>query len=330
MTTNADSPGRAFYKGFDKDMQCRGFQYVEGETYEQEQEAVLCGSGFHACALPLDVLTYYPLRDGNQYRVVDIEDFTEESGGDSKVAARKITVGASANVFGLVKAHVEAIWNRVTDEADASEGVKATTGRWANAATTGYGAHAATTGYGAHAATTGYGAHAATTGYGAHAATTGDRANAATTGRWANAATTGRWANAATTGYGAHAATTGRWANAATTGDRAHAATTGDRANAATTGYGAHAVTTGDRANAATTGYGAHAAANVTDPNAIAAVLGIGKAKGPTGSWLVLTERDSNLTVLGVQAIKVDGDTIKPDTYYTLKNGEVMEAILNA
>ena len=213
MTTNADSPGRAFYKGFDKDMQCRGFQYVEGETYEQEQEAVLCGSGFHACALPLDVLTYYPLRDGNQYRVVDIEDFTEESGGDSKVAARKITVGASANVFGLVKAHVEAIWNRVTDEADASEGVKATTGRWANAATT---------------------------------------------------------------------------------------------------------------------GYGAHAAANVTDPNAIAAVLGIGKAKGPTGSWLVLTERDSNLTVLGVQAIKVDGDTIKPDTYYTLKNGEVMEAILNA
>ena len=44
----------------------------------------------------------------------------------------------------------------------------------------------------------------------------------------------------------------------------------------------------------------------------------------------MLTERDSNLTVLGVQAIKVDGDTIKPDTYYTLKNGEVMEAILNA
>ena len=229
--TNNTNQGTAFYKGFDKNMKCREFQYAEGETYEQEQEAILCGSGFHACALPLDVLTYYPLRDGNQYRVVDLEDFTEESGGDSKVAARKITVGASVNVFGLVKAHVEAIWNRVTDEADASEGVKATTG------------------------------------YGAHAATTGDDAHAATTGRWANAATTG---------------------------------------------------------------YGAHAAANVTDPNAIAAVLGIGKAKGPTGSWLVLTERDSNLTVLGVQAIKVDGDTIKPDTYYTLKNGEVMEAILNA
>ena len=305
--TNNTNQGTAFYKGFDKNMKCREFQYAEGETYEQEQEAIMCGSGFHACALPLDVLTYYPLRDGNQYRVVDLEDFTEESGGDSKVAARKITVGASVNVFGLVKAHVEAIWNRVTDEADASEGVKATTGRWANAATTGYWAHAATTGYGANAATTGDRAHAATTGDDAHAATTGYDAHAATTGDDAHAATTGDRAHAATTGYGAHAATTG---------DRAHAATTGDDA---------HAATTGRWANAATTGYGAHAAANVTDPNAIAAVLGIGKAKGPTGSWLVLTERDSNLAVLGVQAIKVDGDTIKPDTYYTLKNGEIVE-----
>ena len=235
-TNNDDAPGQSFVKGFDKNMQCRGFQYAEGETYEQEQEAILCGSGFHACALPLDVLTYYPLRDGNQYRVVDLEDSTEESVGDSKVSARKITVGARVEVFGLVKAHVEAIWNRVTDETDASEGVKATTGRWANAATT---------------------------------------------------------------------------------GDRAHAATTGDDAHAATTGGGANAVTTG---------YGAHAAATVTDPTAIAAVLGRGKAKGELRCWLVLTERDGYLNVLGVQAIQVDGETIKPGVYYTLKAGKIVEA----
>ena len=217
-TNNDDAPGQSFFKGFDKNMQCRGFQYAEGETYEQEQEAILCGSGFHACALPLDVLTYYPLRDGNQYRVVDLEDSTEESVGDSKVSARKITVGARVEVFGLVKAHVEAIWNRVTDEADASEGVKATTG------------------------------------------------------------------------------------------DDAHAATTGGGANAVTTGYGAHA------------------AATVTDPTAIAAVLGRGKAKGELRCWLVLTERDGYLNVLGVQAIQVDGETIKPGVYYTLKAGKIVEA----
>ena len=277
-----------YYKGFDKNMQCRGFQYVEGETYEQAESPVVCKSGFHACGLPLATFSFYPPCDGNQYGQVYLEDVTEES-ADSKVAARVITVGASVNVFGLVKAHVEAIWNRATDQKKASPDAQATTGYKANAATTGDGAHAATTGYRAHAATTGDGAHAATTGYGANAATTGD------------------------------------WANAATTGDWAHAATTGDRANAATTGDRAHAATTGDWANAATTG-NCFVSAEATGSNAVAAVLGRGKAKAALGCWLVLTERDDDLNILGVQAVQVDGETIKPGVYYTLKGGEIVEA----
>ena len=47
------------YKGFDKDMKCRGFQFKEGETYE-EPEAKLCEKGFHACEAPLGVMEYYP------------------------------------------------------------------------------------------------------------------------------------------------------------------------------------------------------------------------------------------------------------------------------
>lgn len=46
------------YKGFDRNMKCRGFQYQEGETYH-EDTANLCNSGFHACEMPLDVLRYY-------------------------------------------------------------------------------------------------------------------------------------------------------------------------------------------------------------------------------------------------------------------------------
>lgn len=45
------------YKGFDKDMKCRDFQFAEGETYH-EDKAELCNSGFHACTMPLDVLDY--------------------------------------------------------------------------------------------------------------------------------------------------------------------------------------------------------------------------------------------------------------------------------
>ena len=47
------------YKGFNRDMTCRGFQYAEGETYHTDT-AELCESGFHACKYPLDVLAYYP------------------------------------------------------------------------------------------------------------------------------------------------------------------------------------------------------------------------------------------------------------------------------
>ena len=44
------------------------------------------------------------------------------------------------------------------------------------------------------------------------------------------------------------------------------------------------------------------------------------------GSWLVLTERDSNRGLLGVKAVQVDGETVKADTYYMLSDGEIEEA----
>ena len=68
------------YKGFDKDMKCRGFQYEEGKTYETD-EAELCKSGFHACESPLDCFRYYePAK--SVYHEVEL-DATEETGDDS-------------------------------------------------------------------------------------------------------------------------------------------------------------------------------------------------------------------------------------------------------
>ena len=293
----------AFFKGFDKNMQCLGFQYAEGETYTHDGPVELCDEGFHACELPLDTLTYYPLKNGNQYRRVELGGVSDETATDSKCVGKTITVGGKLNLFGLIQAHVEVVTEKVgKGECDA--------------ATTGYSAHAATTGDSAHAATTGRFAHAATTGDYAHAATTGDSAHAATTGERANAATTGRWANAVTTGYGAHAATTGDYANAATTGDFANAATTGDYANAATTGR---------FANAATTGYSAQIRSSVHDPDAVAAVLGEGAARGVKGSWIVLTERDDEWGLKEVRAVQVDGETVKENQYYRLSGGELVE-----
>ena len=109
-----------------------------------------------------------------------------------------------------------------------------------------------------------------------------------------------------------------------TSGDYANAATSGDRANAATSGYYANAATSGDYANAATSGDRANA--EVKGKDAIAAVLGRGcKARGALGCWLVLTERDDDWHIVGVQAVKVDGESIKADTWYELRGGKVVE-----
>ena len=61
------------YKGFDKNMKCRDFQYEEGETYHMPR-AVLCEEGAHACTMPLDVLGYYPPGDGSIYRMVELDE----------------------------------------------------------------------------------------------------------------------------------------------------------------------------------------------------------------------------------------------------------------
>ena len=132
-------------KGFEKDLTCRGFQYAVGETYEHDGAVRLCGSGFHAVTLPLDVFRYYPLSK-SIFHEVEVDGVVEEAGGDSKVAARKITVGASLNLAGLVKAHVDAVFDRVKKP---SSKASATTGDYAHAATTGRYANAATTGYSA-------------------------------------------------------------------------------------------------------------------------------------------------------------------------------------
>ena len=94
------------YKGFDKNMQCRGFQFEEGKTYVEE-DAVLCAKGFHACENPLDTFKYYEPGNGSIYREVELEDVTDENGDDSKRVGKKITIGARLSVLDICKLHFQ-------------------------------------------------------------------------------------------------------------------------------------------------------------------------------------------------------------------------------
>ena len=109
------------YKGFNRDMTCRGFQYMEGETYETDR-VELCRAGFHACTAPLEVMQYYQ-PSKSVYHEVELDEVSDaRDGGSSKVVAKKITVGAEVGIPGLVKAHIEWTRERAQQENAATSG----------------------------------------------------------------------------------------------------------------------------------------------------------------------------------------------------------------
>lgn len=113
------------YKAMDKNMQCRGKQYEVGKTYH-EDEADCCKAGMHACENPLDVLHYYPLKDGPRFFEVECGGNVDKSVEDSKLACTELTVKGEVNFAGLVKATVNAVFNRVKGKEPFSSGYSST------------------------------------------------------------------------------------------------------------------------------------------------------------------------------------------------------------
>ena len=102
---------------------------------------------------------------------------------------------------------------------------------------------------------------------------------------------------------------------------------------AANTGYCSAATNAGDYSAATNTGNfsaatntGNRSVATVEGKSSVAIVTGYSsKAKGVKGSWIVCTERDKNYNILCVKATEIDGEKIKENTFYTLKNGEFVK-----
>ena len=142
------------YKGFNKNMTCRGFQYEEGKEYEEEIVEV-CDHGFHVCEYPLDCLNYYYPNE-SVYHEVEQSGEIQKHNDDTKVASTKIKIGAEISIAGLVKAAIEYTVKRVKKDAESDEkhGASSATGTCgASSATGDYGASSATGTCGASSAT---------------------------------------------------------------------------------------------------------------------------------------------------------------------------------
>ena len=119
------------YKGFNKDMTCRDFQYKEGKEYETSK-AVVCNEGFHACEHPLDCLGYYPPNTSVYHEVEQTGEFSSDSGSrDSKIASTKIKIGAKLSIAGLVQAAIDFTKSKTVTMQDA-------TGDYGASSATGY------------------------------------------------------------------------------------------------------------------------------------------------------------------------------------------------
>lgn len=136
------------FKGFDKRLRCRGFQYEVGKEY-QESEAALCRKGFHACENPLDTFRYYPPTD-SRYCEVEIDDNGQRNSDDSKVCGEKIKIGAEIGLDGIIKAGAQFIFEMCKGSAeDHASGVSG------NAAASGWSGNAAASGVSGTATVTG-------------------------------------------------------------------------------------------------------------------------------------------------------------------------------
>ncbi|MGU7182185.1 DUF7666 domain-containing protein [Salmonella enterica subsp. enterica serovar Idikan] len=139
------------FKGFNKDLKCRGFQFAIGETFHHDGKVEACGSGFHACECPFDVFSYYPPAESRYAETISFGITDSEEGGDTKIASSSITIKDELTLPQFIQRGIEWIWSKI----DKSLEQQIMCGSWSAATNTGYQSAATNTGYQSAATNTG-------------------------------------------------------------------------------------------------------------------------------------------------------------------------------
>ena len=192
------------YKGFGKDLKCRGYQYEVGKDYEHDREVSCCKSGFHFCENPMDVLGYYNPAD-SRYCEVEGSGTIDKDTDNTKVAVSKLHISAEIGLKGLIEAGVKFILDKVNWK----DNKESNTGDYSAATNTGNSSAATNTGYRSAATNTGDYSAATNTGDKSAATNTGDYSAATNTGYRSAATNTGDYSAATVEGKDSIAIVTG-------------------------------------------------------------------------------------------------------------------------
>ena len=167
------------YKAFNKGLICKGKQYKENETFEEER-AVPCHRGMHFCKNPFDVLNFYDLVDDkgefSDFAEVEAPDDAEvKTDDDIKYCTTKLKVGAKFSFAGFVKTCVDFVIEKTQTE-------KPDSGNSEQIGSSGYSAQIGSSGDYAQIGSSGYSAKIGSSGYSAKIGSSGDSAQIKSTG----------------------------------------------------------------------------------------------------------------------------------------------------
>ena len=299
------------YKGFDENMQCRGFQYEVGKEYEMDGDIKCCERGFHACESPLEVWNYYDML-ASRFAKVEQSGKIDKEENSTKVCSSKIKISAELKLADIIKLGVE--W--IKDVTSPSK-VKATGELNDNG---GYSAKIGSSGYYAKIGSSGDYAKIGSSGYYAQIGSSGYYAQIGSSGYSAKIGSSGYSAKIGSSGYYAQIGSSGDSAKIGSSGDYAQIGSSGDYAKIGSSGDYAKIGSSGDYAKIDSTG----------EDSVIMCAGRNSRAKAKVGSWITLAEwvwNDDKERYVPkcVKTDYVDGERIKADTWYQLKNGEFVE-----
>ena len=178
------------YKGFDKNLKCRDFQYEIGKEYEMDGEIKVCSRGFHACESPFDVFDHYTMIDSRFCEVEQDGNISKEDRG-TKICSSKIKIKAELKLADMINLGVEWL-KEITSPEKIKTSIKDNS--------SGYGAQIGSSGDGAKIGSSGYGAQIGSSGYGAKIGSSGNGAQIGSSGNGAQIGSSGNGAQIDSTG----------------------------------------------------------------------------------------------------------------------------------
>ncbi|ENO80928.1 hypothetical protein B447_10693 [Thauera sp. 27] len=319
-TTAAAAPIRA-YKAFDQNLQCRGFQFEVGKTYEHDGEVAACKSGFHACENPLDVWNYYPL--DSRYAVVDLSGAASLHSDDSKIAAARITISAEIALPQIISDGVSYLMGLC----------KAAFALKPDAAASGYRSKLAASGDGSKLAASGNDSKLAASGNYSQLAASGDGSQLAASGNGSQLAASGNYSQLAASGDGSQLAASGNDSKLAASGNDSKLAASGNDSKLAASGDGSQLAASGNYSQLAASGYRSQLAASgyrsklaASGDGSVCVSAGLGAtARAGDGGAIALTYYDG--TRYRIAVAYVGENDIEPHVNYRVNDaGEFVRA----